>query len=374
MEGASTPSLTVEGFRGIRALELPDLGRVTLLAGKNGIGKTTILEAIGLFASRGDMRTLFDLLDNREEFVAGSGEDGDETVFPDFASLFHEYDPDNDDKNSPTIRINARPTPHGLSLQLVDADERQESLPLYSEDMLPKDLRVSVGNLNRTIPVGPIGYYERFRRRFRPLKVRGGRSPDAWPDPIVFESLGPAPLDNDKVTRLWDDVVLTKAESFVTNTLRLVVGDRLERLAVIGDPGRLSRTRGRRVVATLNPRSIRIPLKRLGDGAQRLLGIAVALANCRNGILLIDEVENGMHYSILPDLWHMIFRAAKESNVQVVAATHSWDCIASFATAANETPEVGTLIRLERVRDVLHAVHYSEENLEVAARQRIEVR
>ena len=368
------PSLTVEGFRGIRALELPEFGRVTLLAGKNSIGKTAILEAVRLFASRGDHRTLYDLLDNREEFVTGSDENGDETVFPDFASLFHGHDPDNDDKHPPTIRISARPAPHGLSLQLVDADERRELPSLYSEDTLPKDLRVSVGKRRRNFPVRPMGYYERFGRRYYPSRVREGRNPDAWPDPIVFESVGPGLPDNDKVTRLWDEVVLTRAEEFVTKTLRLVVGDKLERLAVIGDPDRLTRTRGRRVVATLNPRSIRIPLKRLGDGAQRLLGIAVALANCRNGILLIDEVENGIHHSIQPEFWHMIFSAAKESNVQVVAATHSWDCIASFATAANETPEVGTLIRLERFGDDLDAIHYSEEDLETAARQRIEVR
>ena len=104
------------------------------------------------------------------------------------------------------------------------------------------------------------------------------------------------------------------------------------------------------------------------------MGIAAALVNCRNGILLIDEVENGIHHSIQPELWRMVFRAAEESNVQVVAATHSWDCIAGFATAAGETPEVGTLIRLDGVGDELHAVQYSEKDLEVAAQQVIEVR
>ena len=117
-----------------------------------------------------------------------------------------------------------------------------------------------------------------------------------------------------------------------------------------------------------------IPLKRLGDGANRLLTIALALANCRNGILLIDEVENGIHYSVQPALWRMIFGAADAANVQVVAATHSWDCIAGFATVAVETPAVGNMFRLERFEEELHAIHYTEENLAVAARQRTEVR
>ena len=62
----------------------------------------------------------------------------------------------------------------------------------------------------------------------------------------------------------------------------------------------------------------------------------------------------------------------KRGNVQVVAATHSWDCIVSFAVAACEAPADGILYRLERVGDEVHAVRYSEEELEVAAQQRIE--
>ena len=113
---------------------------------------------------------------------------------------------------------------------------------------------------------------------------------------------------------------------------------------------------------------------RLGDGAQRLFGISLALASCQDGMLLIDEVENGIHHSVQPDLWKMIFRAAEKGNIQVVAATHSWDCVASFAVAASEASANGILYRLEHTGDELHAVRYSEEDLEVAAQQRIEVR
>lgn len=368
------PSLTVAGFRGIRSLELRDLGRVTLLAGKNGIGKTTILEAIRLYASRGDFRSLTNLIETREEFVPGSDEDGDEVLLPDFASLFHEYDPDNDDKNLPAIRIRSRRPLNGLSLQLVDADEGQLAPSLFSNVVPSKELRVSIGKRRRTYPVGPVGHNDLIRKRYRPFRARSRSNSETWPDPIVLESLGPGLLHTNDVARLWDTVALTKAEDFVTNALRMVVGDRLQRLAVIGDASGRYRSRGRRVVAKLNSQSFPIPLKRLGDGAQRLLGIALALANCRNGILLIDEVENGVHYSIQQTLWRMIFDAATEGNLQVVAATHSWDCIAGFAAAACETPEVGTLFRLEGTGDDLHAVSYTEEDLEVAAEQRIEVR
>ncbi len=70
----------------------------------------------------------------------------------------------------------------------------------------------------------------------------------------------------------------------------------------------------------------------------------------------------------------MIFRAAVQGNIQIVAATHSSDCIASFAMEAVNASTVGTLYRLERIGDYLRAVHYSEEEEGLAARQGIEVR
>ena len=366
------PSLSAKEFRGIRSLDLPQLGRVTLLAGANGIGKTTVLDAIRSYASRGDFRVLVELLHRREELITGHDDDGDPVLFPDFASLFHEYDPYDGDNSPPSIRIASRPARHNLSLNLVEPKEDPESPDLLLPEATPKDLMVSVGKRSRRLATGSMPYGRRVGRYGRPFRMRP--PPDSWPPPIQLESLGPGLLANDEVARLWDTVALTKAEDLAIQALRLVVGETLERLAVVGEGSNAYPHRGRRVVAKLTSSAAPIPLKRLGDGANRLLTIALALANSRNGILLIDEVENGIHYSVQPALWRMIFGAAEAANVQVVAATHSWDCIAGFATAAVETPAVGTMFRLERFEEELHAIHYSEEDLAVAARQRTEVR
>ena len=366
------PSLSVEGFRGIRSLELPKLGRVTLLAGGNGIGKTTVLDAIRSYVSRGEFRVLVELLANREEFVAGYDEDGDAVLYPDFASLFHDYNPDDGESSPTAIRIHASRSSPSLSLRLVDAEKDTRPPSLLPLEPPPKDLLVSVGKHSRRHATDPMRFSHRTGRYLRQYRSRSVT--DSWFPPIQFESLGPGLLANDDISRLWDAVALTEAENLTIQALRLVVGETLERLAVIGDSSGSYSRGGRRVVAKLTSSSVPVPLKRLGDGANRLLTIALALANCRNGILLVDEVENGIHYSIQPALWRMVFGAAEAGNVQVVAATHSWDCIVGFATAAAETPVDGTMFRLERFEDNLHAIHYSEEKLVVAARQRTEVR
>ncbi len=70
-----------------------------------------------------------------------------------------------------------------------------------------------------------------------------------------------------------------------------------------------------------------IPLSYMGEGVKRLLSIALALPICQNGTLLIDEIENGIHHSNLITVFRAIHSLAEKFNVQLLATTHSWDCI-----------------------------------------------
>ena len=82
------PSLVIKNFRGIDAMTLPRLGRVTLLAGKNGMGKTTVLDAVRVYAARARARILSEVLLGRDEIVNEIDEDGDEFSTPDWSALF----------------------------------------------------------------------------------------------------------------------------------------------------------------------------------------------------------------------------------------------------------------------------------------------
>ena len=113
----------------------------------------------------------------------------------------------------------------------------------------------------------------------------------------------------------------------------------------------------------------------LGDGMLRALGISLALVSVKDGILLIDEFENGLYYTVQPDLWQFIFRIARRLNVQVFATTHSWDCIEAFQRAAREDhQEEGLLIRLESKTGEIGVTLYDERELTIATREHIEVR
>lgn len=379
--GLHLPDLTIEGFRGIEKLSIPRLARVTLLAGKNGAGKTTVLDAVRAYAARGNSSVLREILDGREEFSSNIGEDGDTLLAPDWLSLFH----GREIGNAPRIRIGSHSDI--LSLELTNLDNEI----IGNEDLFPeslgledsKILKTYIGESERIIPSAIVSEHPdtvspmtiRNMRRFTRDSERVDRSLE-----LRCELLGPGLLSNAHMAEFWDRVALTDAEDQAVEALKLVLGDQVDRVTVVGG-GRSYRRYGpgigvgRRALVKLKGYDKPVPLKSCGDGASRLFGVALALANSAGGFLLIDEAENGLHWSVERDFWRMVLRTAQENDVQVLATTHGWDCIAGFSKAVNETPEEdGLLLRLDRDGGRVRAVDYSEDQLRVAAEQRIEVR
>jgi hypothetical protein len=191
-------------------------------------------------------------------------------------------------------------------------------------------------------------------------------------------------------------LVLHDAEERVKECLALVAP--VQKISAVEHP----QFKGNRMFVIHLPGSGPIPLKAAGDGMVRTFQIAVALElavsgqHSGNGVspqrtlfplfpewlppstarmLLIDELENGIHHTVLPELWRFILGVAKLRDIQVFASTHSWDCVEAFQAAAGKDPEADAmLIRLERDGDTHRAITFSQEELAIATRDRIEVR
>ena len=109
----------------------------------------------------------------------------------------------------------------------------------------------------------------------------------------------------------------------------------------------------------------------------RLSSIALAIGSTRNGVVLVDEIENGLHHSVMKKVWGGIAQFAREFNVQVFATTHSWECIRSAHEAFSEDELYDfRLHRLERIKDTddVRAVTYDQETLDIALKKELEVR
>ncbi|MCK5678863.1 MAG: AAA family ATPase [Flavobacteriaceae bacterium] len=85
-----------------------------------------------------------------------------------------------------------------------------------------------------------------------------------------------------------------------------------------------------------------LEITELGDGVRHLVSIVTSLYKCEHGYLFIDEVDNGIHYTMLDELWRVIFEVSSQLDVQVFATTHSKESIESFNRVQKERKDEDT--------------------------------
>ena len=356
------PSLSIQNFRGIADLTIERLGRVTLIAGENGVGKSTLLDAVRIYAARGNFAAIVDVINSNDEATQAISPEAEEIYIADYGCLIYGRHPSQDScisisANGPESELNIR---FGRGA-LVPAAFLSDDDPLLITKFQGATEELFFRHLIRFAALPQIS--------------RVSPSPKRSTNTIPCETSGPGLMDNKAIARLWDAVALTSYEDKAVQALQLIYGDTVERVAMIGDERRSSQNNSRRAMVKMAGQERPVPLHSLGDGAARLFGIALALANSNDGILVIDEAENGIHHSVQTNFWKMVIQTAQENNVQVLATTHSWDCVAGFARALTELEEVeGALIRLDRLGDQMRAVEYTREDLQVVSHQGIEVR
>lgn len=161
---------------------------------------------------------------------------------------------------------------------------------------------------------------------------------------------------------------LERREEEVLELLQ-IIDSRLQRL-VVG-----ATRRGTAIYGDLGTSHL-MPLSLMGDGMVRTLSIALSMLNSQNGVVLIDEVENGLHYSVLVSLWSLIARTARKLNVQVFAATHSDECIRAVHEAVRtlKYQDDLRLYRFDLTKNGTRVTDYTEKELGAAIETNQEVR
>ncbi len=369
-------SLEIRNFRAFRHLQIQRLGRVNLITGKNNVGKTSLLEALLLYARGGSPALIRDLLESRDELRAGA-----ENLAPRQRSvywpsqveniryLFHDY-PDLWGKVE-SVSIGHMPIQNdNLSLSVQwQINHYDTQGQLQSRFVSPPVNEFT--DADEAVPYLVAEQYGRFLSRMSLINVFDGTFPfTREPRELPVQYVKSDGLNPYLIGELWDKIALSSSEEDVLALLQLI-DSRVKRVSIVGE----ERTQGRVPVVSLIGTEGRFPLKSLGDGINRLFGIALALVNAKGGLLLLDEIENGIHYSVQPQIWNFLFEAARRLNVQVFATTHSWDCIAAFQRAAQEHEEdEGVLIRLQNRNGEVVETLLDENELEIAVQENIEVR
>ncbi|MGA2868980.1 MAG: ATP/GTP-binding protein, partial [Verrucomicrobiota bacterium] len=291
-------SLHIKNFRGLRDLEIKSLKRINLITGQNNTGKTGVLEALVVL--------LDEPTPNKNHFASlpnlfrVSGGDSVENFWK---WLFN-------NKSSDT-KINIKAT--------LDALPSNFEVQLQNNLMTLKDH----GEIQPLKTIGNIFYY------IIGSEIHAGLRP------AVFSTHPSDPIQ-DAID--YNRVILKRRKKQVEKMLREIEPrlDAIEALQI----GKLGQSSSPLIYADLGLSEM-IPVTQLGQGFNRLLDIYSEIVAADAKVLLIDEIENGLHHSVMPVIWRGLFLAAKEFDVQIFATTHSWECILAADEAARTSEKTG---------------------------------
>jgi hypothetical protein len=356
--------IKIQNFRRFSQYEVNGLKRVNLLVGRNNCGKTTILEAAGFLGSMGDLAYLSKLARIRRELVY-TVENQMLVSYPDVRHLFHGH--------SLAPGIDFRLESRGIELVTrvplrgeIPPEDFSFSSPAMNQLYLRVTCATPVGGPDQLTKLGEDGALEEWGSNRHPRSKSGH-----YDDESEIRYLTTFPCTDEELSQMWDKVLLNSRESEIVDAMQ-ALDPRFTGIHFLSGP--LPNQRSRPVVG-LEGFEKRVPLGSQGEGLRRLLTIVVAMLNAENGMLLIDEIDTGLHYSILDEMWKLVVQAAIQSDVQVLATTHSLDCIRGLAQLCQSHPELADHVALHKIEPELgEAVTLLADQIVVADEQDIEVR
>lgn len=353
--------LIIEGFKGFQQIEIPRLSRISLLGGRNNAGKTSVIEALFMFFDRFNpqlflrqfaWRGIDSILFDPESMWAPAFLDYDLTKKISIIAAINgseekmtiTFNPNYSTPSIPTVTDNS-----GIMPQ-IRTDQRVE--PSFSLDIKydSNEMKNQIAHL--TMGASGAGIYiENAKTYSRRATFLAARVPSNYSD------------DAQKFGQLD---ILGKQDKIVE--FLKIIEPNLKSLSTIA-------IGNKSLIHCDIGLSKKIPVPYMGDGVSRLLSIILAIATSNNGIVFIDEFENGIHYSVMPKIWEAVAKAAREFNCQVIGTTHSYECLeAAYSGITEDLKDDFSYIRIDKVDNKTTAKCFSHELLKVALKTNMEVR
>ncbi len=272
-------SLEIRNLRGIKSADIEGLSQINLFFGKNNCGKSTVLEA--LFLISGQSNPTLPLSINSMRNYSKFAED-------DINIEFYNLDPNNK-----------------ISIATTGDEKRHLEITQIKSHSNTIDLD-SLRNGSSESPAKRYGVkldYSVDNNKFtsdfilQEGNVKSGKATiDQRYNENIFSQYIPSSYSNSSLNEDFAKIVANKQESYILSALQ-EIDPNIKDIQLVGDE----------ILVDIGAEQ-RLPINMTGDGLRKLLMIIVSIFRCRNGIILIDEIDNGLHFSAMKVLWKAIRR------------------------------------------------------------------
>ena len=314
-------SLSIENFRLFDRLKVEPLSRITLIAGENNVGKTALLEALWLLSRPSHALDAPRAI--RRRGVRGGEQEGL------FESLFFNYE------TGLLIGLEAENQAGngGVSLTIKCQPRKERSLVDWSNESDTEFENASTNVVDFDSEL-VFQHTDESGHNYRTTAWIEAETKTGMPQTVVKQDTFPSSTSNRpcefespgkrhgarSLAALFGRAQMGNYVPQIEKAVRLLE-PRLQRLEVITD------RRGTPEIHADIGIERPFPISVMGEGTKSLLALVLSFMKAKDGLLLVDEIENGIHYSKLPEVWNTIERLSREFNVQVFASTHSYECV-----------------------------------------------
>jgi predicted ATP-dependent endonuclease of OLD family len=295
-------SIHIQGFKGFKDTKIEPLRRVNLIVGGQNSGKTSLLEAIYAGPSH---------------WIPLALNYSDKDVEKEYLNEKNFYD-------------------HYLTFE---SNSEGETRAYQFND------RLSHSKLRQT----PFIRAEKWFKTVGIKKLLVTALPNIQEDKKL--SIVSSKISDDEIVNLYEALTRNEKEDELIKLLG-TVDSRLHSIRVLSPEGE---DKHLKILHANLGLGRMVPFSILGEGFNRLVYIFASLIKTDAKIVVIDELENGIHYSALPTVWQGIANIARELDIQLFITTHSYECIQAAAKVFESTPDEFQIIRLERTEDSVDA-------------------
>ncbi len=301
----------INKFRAIKQLTLSDLSRINILVGDNNSGKTTFLEAIQLLFVSSDLNAVKRVINQRTILNPSSA-----NFYTSFMKLFNVEQ----DTNHLDLDIYAETEDGKLEFE-IEGKEKEitgtYALSLVSEpsrkkkqEYVPEQASLFTG------------------------RIIAGRGENTEETPIKCTSLDrtnslPAKKGEIQYISSFGHLRYDLLQNIVDNpeykSLAINILNQFDES--IADICYTKEDDGTFLETIITKNGVKMPFSIYGDGIKKILFILNKLFDASDSILLIDEIETGLHKKYYDIMFPIIFALAERLNVQLFIATHSIEAI-----------------------------------------------